>query len=56
MSPSLAKLAGVSKPMIYTYLGTKNDLFTACIHRVQRPAVRVTRKPSAMGTCGIAGG
>lgn len=29
----IAEAAGVSKPMIYTYLGAKNDLFTACIRR-----------------------
>jgi AcrR family transcriptional regulator len=29
----IAEAAGVSKPMIYTYLGSKNDLFTACIRR-----------------------
>jgi AcrR family transcriptional regulator len=29
----IAEAAGVSKPMIYTYLGAKHDLFTACIRR-----------------------
>jgi AcrR family transcriptional regulator len=29
----IAAAAGVSKPMIYAYLGSKNDLFTACIRR-----------------------
>lgn len=29
----ISEVAGVSKPMIYTYLGSKDDLFTACIRR-----------------------
>lgn len=29
----IAEVAGVSKPMIYTYLGSKDDLFIACIRR-----------------------
>lgn len=29
----IAELAGVSKPLIYLYLNSKEDLFTACIRR-----------------------
>lgn len=29
----MAEAAGISKPMVYAYLGTKEDLFTACLHR-----------------------
>lgn len=29
----IAARAGVSKPMIYAYLGSKDDLFVACLHR-----------------------
>lgn len=29
----ISEVAGVSKPMIYTYLGSKEDLFGACIRR-----------------------
>jgi AcrR family transcriptional regulator len=29
----ISEVAGVSKPMIYAYLGAKEDLFAACIHR-----------------------
>ncbi len=29
----IAELAGVSKPMVYAYLGTKEELFIACLHR-----------------------
>lgn len=29
----IAELAGVSKPMIYAYLGSKDELFIACIRR-----------------------
>jgi AcrR family transcriptional regulator len=29
----IATRAGISKPMVYAYLGTKEDLFLACLHR-----------------------
>lgn len=29
----IAEDAGISKPMVYAYLGTKESLFTACLHR-----------------------
>ncbi len=29
----IAELAGISKPLVYLYLGSKADLFTACIRR-----------------------
>ncbi|HEU4424603.1 MAG TPA: TetR/AcrR family transcriptional regulator [Pilimelia sp.] len=29
----IADQAGISKPMVYAYLGTKEELFIACIHR-----------------------
>ncbi|MUL44139.1 TetR/AcrR family transcriptional regulator [Streptomonospora sp. PA3] len=29
----IAEAAGISKPMVYIYLGSKQRLFTACIHR-----------------------
>jgi AcrR family transcriptional regulator len=29
----ISEVAGVSKPMLYTYLGSKENLFTACIRR-----------------------
>ncbi|RSM47465.1 TetR family transcriptional regulator [Actinoplanes sp. ATCC 53533] len=29
----IAEVAGVSKPMVYAYLGTKEELFVACLHR-----------------------
>lgn len=29
----IAEVAGISKPMVYAYLGAKEDLFTACIRR-----------------------
>jgi len=29
----IAEDAGISKPMVYAYLGTKEELFIACIHR-----------------------
>lgn len=29
----IAEQAGISKPMVYAYLGTKEELFVACLHR-----------------------
>jgi AcrR family transcriptional regulator len=29
----IAEVAGISKPMVYAYLGAKEDLFIACLHR-----------------------
>lgn len=29
----IAERAGISKPMVYAYLGAKEDLFVACLHR-----------------------
>jgi AcrR family transcriptional regulator len=29
----IAEVAGISKPMVYAYLGTKEELFLACVHR-----------------------
>ncbi|MFC7546374.1 TetR/AcrR family transcriptional regulator [Plantactinospora sp. GCM10030261] len=29
----IADVAGISKPMVYAYLGAKEDLFIACLHR-----------------------
>jgi AcrR family transcriptional regulator len=29
----IAEYAGISKPMVYAYLGTKDELFVACLHR-----------------------
>ncbi|MGI5212416.1 TetR/AcrR family transcriptional regulator [Plantactinospora sp. CA-290183] len=29
----IADQAGISKPMVYAYLGSKEELFTACLHR-----------------------
>lgn len=29
----ISEVAGISKPMLYTYLGTKDELFVACVHR-----------------------
>jgi AcrR family transcriptional regulator len=39
----IAALAGISKPMVYAYLGTKDELFIACLHR------EGTRMMSAIG-------
>jgi AcrR family transcriptional regulator len=29
----IAEVAGISKPMVYAYLGTKEEMFIACLHR-----------------------
>ncbi len=46
----IAEAAGVSKPMIYAYLGSKDDLFTACI---RREAVRLMEVISAAVPAGL---
>ncbi|HXT44874.1 MAG TPA: TetR/AcrR family transcriptional regulator [Pseudonocardiaceae bacterium] len=37
----IAEAAGVSKPMIYAYLGSKDDLFAACIRREARRLIKL---------------
>ncbi|MFG2573008.1 TetR/AcrR family transcriptional regulator [Streptomyces sp. NPDC048481] len=39
----IAELAGVSKPLVYLYLNSKEDLFTACIRREARALVEAVR-------------
>jgi AcrR family transcriptional regulator len=45
----IAELAGVSKPLVYLYLNSKEDLFSACIQREARAltdAVRSAIRPA----------
>ncbi|MFE6287921.1 TetR/AcrR family transcriptional regulator [Streptomyces sp. NPDC057877] len=39
----IAELAGVSKPLVYLYLNSKEDLFTACIRREAGALVAAVR-------------
>ncbi|MFJ3235499.1 TetR/AcrR family transcriptional regulator [Streptomyces sp. NPDC086787] len=39
----IAELAGVSKPLVYLYLNSKESLFTACIRREAAALVRAVR-------------
>ncbi len=39
----IAELAGVSKPLVYLYLNSKEDLFTACIRREAQALVTAVR-------------
>ncbi|MFE3328598.1 TetR/AcrR family transcriptional regulator [Streptomyces sp. NPDC059176] len=39
----IAELAGVSKPLVYLYLNSKEDLFTACIRRESASLVSAVR-------------
>ncbi|WP_435611608.1 TetR/AcrR family transcriptional regulator [Streptomyces sp. bgisy159] len=39
----IAELAGVSKPLVYLYLNSKEDLFTACIRREAAALVGAVR-------------
>jgi len=39
----IAELAGVSKPLVYLYLNSKDDLFTACIRREAAALVAAIR-------------
>ncbi|MET9220746.1 TetR/AcrR family transcriptional regulator [Streptomyces sp. NPDC088197] len=46
----IAEAAGVSKPLVYLYLNSKDDLFTACIRReaeALKAAVRAAVEPGA---------
>src|SRR3954453_14927355 len=40
----IAEVAGISKPMVYAYLGTKDELFLACL---QREATRLMETVAA---------
>ncbi|MGW7242916.1 TetR/AcrR family transcriptional regulator [Streptomyces sp. NPDC054804] len=39
----IAELAGVSKPLVYLYLNSKDDLFTACIRRESKALTEAVR-------------
>ncbi|CAM5504803.1 HTH-type transcriptional regulator BetI [Streptomyces tendae] len=39
----IAELAGVSKPLVYLYLNSKDDLFSACISREARALTEAVR-------------
>jgi AcrR family transcriptional regulator len=39
----IAELAGVSKPLVYLYLNSKEDLFTACIRREAQALTEAVR-------------
>ncbi|MER6348321.1 TetR/AcrR family transcriptional regulator [Streptomyces sp. NPDC001595] len=39
----IAELAGVSKPLVYLYLHSKDDLFSACIQREARALIAAVR-------------
>jgi AcrR family transcriptional regulator len=39
----IAELAGVSKPLVYLYLNSKEDLFTACIRREAKALIDAVR-------------
>jgi AcrR family transcriptional regulator len=47
----ISEVAGISKPMIYAYLGHKEDLFTTCI---QREATRLLEAVVATAAPGLA--
>ncbi|MFC7894913.1 TetR/AcrR family transcriptional regulator [Streptomyces sp. NPDC057381] len=39
----IAELAGVSKPLVYLYLNSKDDLFSACVRRESRALTEAVR-------------
>src|SRR3954449_2318740 len=45
----IAELAGVSKPLVYLYLNSKEDLFTACIRREARALTEAVRAAVGSG-------
>ncbi|MEV6398451.1 TetR/AcrR family transcriptional regulator [Streptomyces sp. NPDC051907] len=45
----IAELAGVSKPLVYLYLNSKEDLFTACIRREAQALTAAVREAAEPG-------
>ncbi|MGW0554873.1 TetR/AcrR family transcriptional regulator [Streptomyces sp. NPDC002926] len=45
----IAELAGVSKPLVYLYLNSKEDLFTACIRREAEALIVAVRAGAEPG-------
>jgi AcrR family transcriptional regulator len=45
----IAELAGVSKPLVYLYLNSKEELFAACIRREADALVEAVRKAADPG-------
>ncbi|OIJ66777.1 TetR/AcrR family transcriptional regulator [Streptomyces mangrovisoli] len=45
----IAELAGVSKPLVYLYLNSKEDLFTACIRREASALTEAVRRGVRQG-------
>ncbi len=54
----IAELAGVSKPLVYLYLNSKEELFSACIRREAAALVAAVRGAAGPGAAGrgVAGG
>ena len=47
----IAERAGISKPMVYAYLGTKEELFLACLHREGTRLMAGHRRRVGRPTC-----
>ncbi|MEO3754722.1 TetR/AcrR family transcriptional regulator [Streptomyces sp. B6B3] len=45
----IADLAGISKPMVYLYLGSKEGLFVACVRREAQRLVTAFREAASAG-------
>lgn len=45
----ISELAGISKPMVYLYLGSKEGLFIACVHREGERLVTAFRDAAIAG-------
>ncbi|MDT0345917.1 TetR/AcrR family transcriptional regulator [Streptomyces litchfieldiae] len=45
----IAELAGISKPMVYLYLGSKEGLFVACVRRESERLVAAFREAAQAG-------
>ena len=46
----IAETAGISKPMVYAYIGTKEELFIACMRREGDRLVAAVTEAAAEGT------
>jgi AcrR family transcriptional regulator len=50
----IAEAAGISKPLIYNYFGSKDGLYAVCIKHAAKVLVREIERTAASGTIGLA--
>ncbi|MCW2755044.1 MAG: hypothetical protein JWQ32_2455 [Marmoricola sp.] len=50
----IAEAAGISKPLIYNYFGSKEGLYAACLHHAAGTLTAEIERTAASGTVGLA--